>query len=146
METGFRPAEFNAKSGATAVGAREFLIAYNINLNTTDRRYANEIAYEIRERGRWKRAGNIEPFYYKGDVVYFEEGNYRTAIRTSWPDLSKNWRSSTRNIRRDLYKRYAAIGLDPENLAGARSTRTACSPTSRASAGWWMTTSARRSR
>ena len=45
-------AKFNAQSGATAVGAREFLIAYNINLNTTDRTYANEIAYEIRERGR----------------------------------------------------------------------------------------------
>ena len=41
----FGPASFNKKSGATAVGAREFLIAYNINLNTTDRRYANEIAY-----------------------------------------------------------------------------------------------------
>ena len=48
-------AKFNEKSGATAVGAREFLIAYNINLNTNDRTYANEIAYEIRERGRWKR-------------------------------------------------------------------------------------------
>jgi len=59
----FGPAAFNAQSGATAVGAREFLIAYNINLNTTDRRYANEIAYEIRERGRWKRAGNIQPFF-----------------------------------------------------------------------------------
>jgi glutamate formiminotransferase/formiminotetrahydrofolate cyclodeaminase len=72
----FGPAGFNPKTGATAVGAREFLIAYNINLNTTDRRYANEIAYEIRERGRWKRTGNVEPFYYKGDVVYFEEGRY----------------------------------------------------------------------
>ena len=69
-------AKFNEKSGATAVGAREFLIAYNINLNTNDRTYANEIAYEIRERGRWKRTGNINPFYYKGDVVYFEEEKY----------------------------------------------------------------------
>ena len=65
--------KFNSKSGATAVGAREFLIAYNINLNTNDRTYANEIAYEIRERGRWKRTGNVNPFYYKGDVVYFEK-------------------------------------------------------------------------
>jgi glutamate formiminotransferase/formiminotetrahydrofolate cyclodeaminase len=73
----FGPAEFNAGAGATAVGAREFLIAYNINLNTSDRRYATEIAYELRERGRWKRAGNTEPFYYKGDVVKFpEDGTY----------------------------------------------------------------------
>jgi glutamate formiminotransferase/formiminotetrahydrofolate cyclodeaminase len=68
----FGPAELNAGAGVTAVGAREFLIAYNINLNTTDRRYANEIAYELRERGRWKREGNTEPFYYKGDVIRFD--------------------------------------------------------------------------
>ncbi|MEO2180623.1 MAG: glutamate formimidoyltransferase, partial [Candidatus Poseidoniia archaeon] len=72
----YGPTKFNEKSGATAIGAREFLIAYNINLNTNDRTYANEIAYELRERGRWKRKGNIEPFYYKGDVVYFEEKTY----------------------------------------------------------------------
>ena len=50
----FGPARFNPVAGATAVGAREFLIAYNVNLNTTDRRYANEIAYVLRERGRWR--------------------------------------------------------------------------------------------
>ncbi|NIA29654.1 MAG: glutamate formimidoyltransferase, partial [Actinobacteria bacterium] len=57
----FGPAVFNAKSGATAIGAREFLIAYNINLNTRDRKPANEIAFSIRERGRAKRdaGGNI---------------------------------------------------------------------------------------
>ena len=43
---------FNAKSGATVIGAREFLIAYNINLNTRDRKLANEIALNIRESGR----------------------------------------------------------------------------------------------
>ncbi len=67
----FGPAEFNPVSGVTVVGAREFLIAYNINLNTMDRRYATDIAYELRERGRWKRSGNTEPFYYKGEVVDF---------------------------------------------------------------------------
>ena len=73
----FGPTEFNASAGATAVGAREFLIAYNINLNSTDRRYANEIAYVLRERGRWKRVGNTDPFYYKGEVVDFpEDGSY----------------------------------------------------------------------
>ncbi len=55
------PRTFNARSGATVVGAREFLIAYNVNLNTLDRRLANEIALTIREGGRAKRdvAGNI---------------------------------------------------------------------------------------
>lgn len=46
---------FNPKSGATVVGAREFLIAYNINLNTRDRKLAHEIALSLRESGRAKR-------------------------------------------------------------------------------------------
>lgn len=46
---------FNPKTGATVIGAREFLIAYNINLNTRDRKLAHEIALNIRERGRAKR-------------------------------------------------------------------------------------------
>jgi glutamate formiminotransferase/formiminotetrahydrofolate cyclodeaminase len=115
----FGPAVFNSKSGATAVGAREFLIAYNINLNTTDRRYANEIAYEIRERGRWKRAGNIEPFYYKGDVVYFEENTYPDGnsdfVAGSFQELATFY---TEQYGKDLYDRYRSIGLDPDDLAG----------------------------
>lgn len=47
--------EFNPKSGATVIGAREFLIAYNINLNTSDRSLAHHIALNIREKGRAKR-------------------------------------------------------------------------------------------
>ncbi len=54
----FGPAEFNAKSGATAVGARNFLVAYNVNLNTTSTRRANAIAFDIREKGRPQREGN----------------------------------------------------------------------------------------
>jgi glutamate formiminotransferase/formiminotetrahydrofolate cyclodeaminase len=46
---------FNPKTGATVIGAREFLVAYNINLNTRDRKFAHEIALNIRERGRAKR-------------------------------------------------------------------------------------------
>jgi len=46
---------FSAKAGATAIGAREFLIAYNINLNTKDRTLARHIAFNLRERGRAKR-------------------------------------------------------------------------------------------
>ena len=50
----FGPSEFNewiAKTGATVIGAREFLIAYNINLNTTEKQYATDIAFELREKG-----------------------------------------------------------------------------------------------
>ncbi len=48
------PATFNPKSGATAVGARNFLIAYNVNLNTTSSRRANAVAFDVREKGRVK--------------------------------------------------------------------------------------------
>ncbi len=54
------PATFNdqaKRSGATAVSARDFLVAYNINLNTTSTRRANAIAFDVRERGRVKREG-----------------------------------------------------------------------------------------
>lgn len=51
----YGPSEFNAKSGATAIGAREFLIAYNINLNTRDKKIANRIAKKIREKGYKKK-------------------------------------------------------------------------------------------
>lgn len=57
----FGDAVFNPRSGASVIGAREFLIAYNINLNTRDRRLAHEIALNLRESGRAKRdaEGNI---------------------------------------------------------------------------------------
>jgi glutamate formiminotransferase/formiminotetrahydrofolate cyclodeaminase len=57
----FGPAQWNesvAKSGVTAVGARNFLIAYNVNLNTTSTRRANSVAFDVRERGRVKREGD----------------------------------------------------------------------------------------
>ena len=115
----FGPAEFNARSGAIAVGAREFLIAYNINLNTTDRRYANEIAYEIRERGRWKRVGNTEPFYYKGEVVYFGKERFPDGnsdyVASSFAGLASFYKEQ---YGKDLAQRYESIGLDPENLTG----------------------------
>ncbi len=67
----FGPASFNAKSGATAVGARDFLVAYNINLNTTSTRRANAVAFDIREKGRPMREGN--PI--TGKIVKDEKGN-----------------------------------------------------------------------
>jgi glutamate formiminotransferase/formiminotetrahydrofolate cyclodeaminase len=48
----FGPAKFDAKQGATVIGARDFLVAYNVNLNTTSTRRANAIAFDIREAGR----------------------------------------------------------------------------------------------
>ena len=67
----FGPAEFNEMSGATAIGARNFLVAYNINLNTTSTRRANAIAFDVREQGRMKREGN--PI--TGKIALDENGN-----------------------------------------------------------------------
>ncbi len=58
---------FNAKSGATVIGAREFLIAYNVNLNTKDRKLAHDIALTIRETGRAKRDA-------EGKIIRDEQG------------------------------------------------------------------------
>jgi glutamate formiminotransferase/formiminotetrahydrofolate cyclodeaminase len=50
----FGPAKLNQKAGATVIGAREFLVAYNVNLNTKSVRRANSVAFDVREQGRFK--------------------------------------------------------------------------------------------
>lgn len=70
----FGPVEFTEivrKAGAVAVSARNLLIAYNVNLNTTSTRWANSIAFDIREKGRIKREGN--PL--TGKIVKDADGN-----------------------------------------------------------------------
>ncbi len=67
----FGPAEFPAKQGATVIGARNFLIAYNVNLNTKSTRLANSVAFDIRENGRVKRTGNP----YTGPIEKDAAGN-----------------------------------------------------------------------
>lgn len=67
----FGPASFVSRTGALAVSARDFLVAYNINLNTTSTRRANAIAFDVRERGRVKREGSA----LTGKIVKDEQGN-----------------------------------------------------------------------
>lgn len=67
----FGPDQFNERAGATAVGARDFLVAFNVNLNTTSTRRANAIAYDVREKGRPMREG--DPI--TGKIVKDEHGN-----------------------------------------------------------------------
>ncbi len=66
----FGPSEFNQKSGGTVIGARDFLVAYNVNLNTTSVRKANSIAFDVREAGRVKRIGDPVT----GEIVKDEKG------------------------------------------------------------------------
>jgi len=67
----FGPSRFNPRTGAIAIGARDFLVAYNVNLNTTSTRRANAVAFDIREKGRPVREGN--PF--TGKIKKDEKGN-----------------------------------------------------------------------
>lgn len=66
----YGPATFNEGAGATAIGARDFLIAYNVNLNTRSVRRANAVAFDIREKGRIKRTGDPVT----GEIVRDEAG------------------------------------------------------------------------
>ena len=66
----FGPAEFDARRGGTVIGARDFLIAYNVNLNTTSVRRANSIAFDVREAGRVLREG--DPI--NGKIITDENG------------------------------------------------------------------------
>src|ERR1700744_2272453 len=70
----FGPAEFDAKRGGTVIGARDFLIAYNVNLNTTSVRRANSIAFNVREAGRVMREG--DPI--NGRIITDEHGKARS--------------------------------------------------------------------
>ena len=72
----YGPRKFNAKTGATIIGSRDFLIAYNINLNTKDKRLATDIAFEIRESGRSKRISNPKsPNLLDGQIVRNPDGS-----------------------------------------------------------------------
>ncbi len=67
----FGEAIFNEQSGSTVIGARDFLVAYNVNLNTKSVKKANSIAFDVRENGRVKRLG--DPI--NGEIVKDEKGN-----------------------------------------------------------------------
>ena len=67
----FGAAVFNARAGATVIGARDFLVAYNVNLNTKSVRRANSVAFDVREQGRVLRKGDPVT----GDIVTDKAGN-----------------------------------------------------------------------
>jgi len=72
----FGPVAFNTRSGATIIGAREFLVAYNITLNSADKAHATDIAFELREKGRVARRGRVKPYYQAGELLFYAEGSF----------------------------------------------------------------------
>jgi glutamate formiminotransferase/formiminotetrahydrofolate cyclodeaminase len=80
----FGPCEFVPRSGAIVIGARKFLVAYNVNLNTLDKRLANRVAFDIRERGRQKKDANDRPILDdKGEPVW-EPGMLKAVKAVGW--------------------------------------------------------------
>ena len=72
----FGPAQFHAKAGALITGAREFLVAYNVTLNSRDKAHATDIAFELREKGRVARRGQTSAFYNSGKEQKYAENLY----------------------------------------------------------------------
>ena len=72
----FGAARLNARAGATVIGAREFLIAYNVTLNTRDKALATDIAFELREKGRVARAAGGSAYYSRGKILTYQENAY----------------------------------------------------------------------
>ena len=69
-------AAYNAGAGATIIGAREFLVAYNVTLNSADKAHATDIAFELREKGRVARRGRVKPYYQAGELIFYAEGSF----------------------------------------------------------------------
>ena len=70
----YGPARMHARAGALITGAREFLIAYNITLNSRDKNHATDIAFELREKGRVARRGQTDAYYSSGAVLFYRDG------------------------------------------------------------------------
>lgn len=79
----FGPADFDAKRGATVIGARNFLIAYNVNLNTTSVRRANAIAFDVREAGRTKKENGKNVLDENGKPITIQ-GSLKSVKAIGW--------------------------------------------------------------
>ena len=80
----FGPAKFNPRSGATVIGARKFLVAYNVNLNTMDKRLATRVAFDVRERGRMKRDEEGNPVLDQRGEPVWESGLLKSVKAVGW--------------------------------------------------------------
>src|SRR2546428_3177619 len=80
----FGPAKFNPRCGATVIGARKFLVAYNVNLNTMDKRLATRVAFDVRERGRIKRDEEGQPILDRNGEPLWEPGLLKSVKAVGW--------------------------------------------------------------
>ncbi len=116
----FGPAEFNPKAGATVIGVREFLIAYNISLNTREKLHATDIAFELREKGRSARRPVSKPFYYKGtNILKYKEGEYPCGeCDFVGKTIGETIEHCKKEHNYDLVELLKLNGIDPEKPEG----------------------------
>jgi len=115
----FGPAALNASAGATVIGARAFLIAYNVNLNSTDKGHAADIAFALREKGRVARSGNTSPYYSRGKKMAYREGAFPCGscdfVGATYDAVAGHCAQAHGYDLGDLLR---ANDLDPPNVAG----------------------------
>lgn len=120
----FGTIEFNAMAGATAIGAREFLIAYNITLNTKEKQYAMDIAFELREKGRSARKNVSESIYMRGNLLKYTENHFPCGdceyVGSSMKETADHCQEEHQY---DLHELLKSHDTDPENALG-RSVKT----------------------
>jgi len=80
----YGPTKFNLKSGVTAIGVRDFLIAFNVNLNTANKKMASDIALDIREQGRAKRDSNNKILRDKRGSIIKVPGTLKSVKAVGW--------------------------------------------------------------
>lgn len=80
----FGPAKFDARRGATVIGARDFLVAFNVNLNTTSTRRANAIAFDVREAGRTKLDRHGDPMHDAAGNPVIVPGTLKSVKAIGW--------------------------------------------------------------
>lgn len=117
----FGPAKFVPRTGVVTIGAREFLIAYNVNLNSRAVEHAKDLAFEIREGGRAVRVDQTTPYYSSGRLLKYRPSEnvfpsaYSDVVCASLDELAAHYREA---YDRDLYEELAFLGRDPQQLEG----------------------------
>ncbi len=116
----FGKAEFNPQAGATVMGGREFLIAYNINLNTQDTRLANDIAFELREKGRSVRIPNpLSKNLLDGKILRYAEESYPCSYcDENFTTIGELRKHCTEKHSYDINELLKSNGYSEENLIG----------------------------
>ena len=117
----YGPSSPHPRAGALITGAREFLIAYNISLNTRDAKLATDIAFDLREKGRVARTPNPSPIYMRGEILFHEAGRLRCgSCDHTTPDAAALAAHTAAEHGYELAALLAANDVPPGDLVGRK--------------------------